>query len=395
MTSIPPCAPPIYYPVQNNPRGSASRYRRPPTVFDPVDFPPPYTSREPSLCGTLGSQEYQAIGYTLTPQGSEGVSWDENSGLETGYLEYEENIGGQGTPLVPENSVRSLDYVIEVGSDCERELGSTAALAVDEAIHGEETSLSMRGTRVHEVGGSDRDMQPYLQLFQESQDFLANQKVSTSSESDSPNDNVFTSTPSFEQRTTQQEPGTSRSEMLFMRADNRVGQRRHSCPQNEVYSARDEIYRSIVAANVNPWARRTMSERESRRSYDKLSPVWQRRPRANSIPFCTTLPDPLLMLHTGCQTACVAVGETSGDNTLGVRKPSESSADTVGCEEAGSLFRHFKERKTTRSKRHTRSKRPRNNPDHILERETGMETSSAVGAVAKKSYVGVCKETIL
>ena len=333
--------------------------------------------------------------YTLTPQGSEGVSLDEGSGLETGYQAYEGNIEGQGTSLVPDNSVRNLDYVIEVGSDCERELGSTAALAVDEAIQVEGTGLSMRRTQENEVGGSDRDVEPYLQLSHESQGLLSNQKVSASSESDSPSDNVFTSTPSFERGMTQQEPGTSRSEMLFMRADNRVGQRRHSCPQNEVYSARDEIYRSIIAPNVNPWARRTMSEQESRRSCDRLNPVWQRRLRANSIPFCTTLLDPLFSLHTRCQTACVAVGETSGDNTPGVWKPNESSADTVGSEEAGSLFRHFKERKATRSKRHRRSKRPRNNPDHILERETGKETSYAIGAVAKESCVGVCKETVL
>ena len=334
------------------------------------------------------------MGYTLSPQGSEGVSLDEGSGLETGFQEYDGNLEQQGTSLVPDNSVRSLDYVVEVGSVFERELGSTAALAVDEAIQVEGTGLSMRRTHENEVGG-DRDMEPYLQLSHESQGLLSNQKVSASSESDSPNDNVFTSTPSFERGTTQQEPAACRSEMLFMRADNRIGQRRHSCPQNEVYNGRDEIYRSIIAPNVNPWARRTMSEQESRRSCDRLNPVWQQRLRANSIPFCTTLPDPLFSLPTRCQTACVAVGETSGDNTRGVRKPNESSADTGGSEETGNLFRHFKERKTTRSKRHRRSKRPRNNPDHILERETGKENSYSVSAVAKENRVGVCKETVL
>ena len=112
------------------------------------------------------------MGYTLSPRGSEGVSLDEGSGLETGYQEYEGNLEEQGTSLVPDNSVRSLDYVVEVGSVCERELGSTAALAVDEAIQVEGTGLSMRRTQENEVGG-DRDMEPYLQLSHESQGLLS------------------------------------------------------------------------------------------------------------------------------------------------------------------------------------------------------------------------------
>ena len=371
--------------MQNNPGDPGPQCRRPPTVFDSVDFPPPYTSRAPSLSETL---DWEQISLEENAEGGTQFSGRQAQiPAENGYQTYEHPTEGRESEISAEfdrgNSVASRDHEVQHSGGVEGELGSPLGAAW--SIEGCVPDVS--SVRDDNFSGSlDVESGVYLQLPRGSQETELpddHEVASINSDSGSPNDDVFTSSSSLGEGAYPKEAGTSRSDTQFLESDR--GGRWDSCPHNcqqttsdEIYCAHNEIYTSVVPPNVNPWGR-TMSEQDAGASCGRASPQHAKF-RSNSIPCLPASQDRVLKLHKGCQTPDVIAGETSGEAEPADCEGDGSSAKrSASHEEPGGLFRHFKESNATRQGRHKRRKRPRNNPGHILEKETGKSKTIGKG----------------
>lgn len=403
---IPPCAPPVYYPVQNTPGDSEPRYRRPPTVFDPIDFPPPYTSRESSLAGRWHSGDSLNVDHTPQP-----MVWVGNAELDPGYQlsDWTTSQEGSGDLVQADDrdSIGCIDYIIEQGDGSERDLASTSEVTSScRAVVPEMGNLSgmhrAPPNSFDENDETERDV--YFQLACPRDNTTSHLGPPwASNDFENQRDNVFESTSSCDVTHRPESGAIQRDILPLTRNNDHVGQRlcrkyNRVTRSDEIYCPHNEIYRRVLAPNVNPWSPRRMSEENTGVSCPRTSVKAKRR--ANSIPPYLTITDHVT-LDNDCQSQSLAQGEISRDNIPGTCHEVTSSVDkTSSCaDEIGGLFRNFKESKATKSKHDKRRKRPRNNPGHILEKEMTISKDGASAKVGEGDAAEICqteyKETIL
>ena len=205
--------------------------------------------------------------------------------------------------------------------------------------------------------------------------------TSTESDSETAHDIVFTS----REACTFTSDGPGHDNTLLSQTDEQVGPRRHSWTAHiqarqsiNVYSAHDEIHHAHIAPNVNPWAR-SMSETETQGNAGNTRlPITKQR--SNSTPCCNA--DRVTKWSKECNSTMTCT-TASHDPT-----PATSS-----LQENRSLFRHFTESsRSTRTRPRTKRRRPRNNPDHILEhgssgyKEVNTQDSSGIETPTRAEY---------
>ena len=352
ISNLPPWAPPIYYPVPNTPRGTEFQCRRPPpTLFDSVDFPPPYTSREPSITGRYTSQGSLGMGYTLGRH--RGISWD-----RLGHSVF--RFFGQGTAgTVSEDS---FDYVdrTDVGI-----LGSSSGTS--------EGMLRDDGQIVFRRNGNIED-----EPLNQSQDALSSHireipSSSTESDSETLHDTVFASREACTATSSGHHFGHSRYNTAQNQIPEQIYQRRHSwasqiqaTQSSDVYSTHDEIHCAHIAPNINPWARSLSengAERNTRNTFFKQ--------RSNSTPCYGTDHSMKISNHNVSFTTEETHDRMNPEITETSQGNNPSSTSSFSQENRG-IFRHFTESngKSTRSRPCKKRRKPRNNPGHILDQDS-------------------------
>jgi hypothetical protein len=215
---------------------------------------------------------------------------------------------------------------------------------------------------------------------------------STESDSETPHDVVFTS-----RDVCPSTSGGPSRDILQNQITEHVFPRRHSwgsqiqaTQSSNIYSAHDEIHCARIALNVNPWAR-SLSENGSQRS--TRLPITKQR--SNSTPCYGT--DHFIKScnrnasHTrdeGHDRAGHELTETSQVNNL--------NASSSFPQENRSLFRHFAEAKSTRTRPCRKRRRPRNNPGHILEHDSsGYKDTQENSGIETESVGAEYRETTL
>jgi hypothetical protein len=379
ISNLPPWAPPVYYPVPSTPRGAGYQCgRQPPTLFDSVDFPPPYTSREPSIAGRRTSQGSIGMEYALDHH---RISWDRLGPSVFRFFR-------QGTArTVSEDSFDYIDRTVRV-------LGSSSGTS-EGVFHHDDTHGQVVFRRALAENIEDETLRQSQGAVSHVREMLPSS--STESDSETPHDNVFT----IRETCTITSDGYHGDTHLAS-ADEQAVARRHSwTPQiratrsSNVYSAHDEIYHAHIAPNVNPWAR-SMSENEAHGN-DRNTSLPVAKQRSNSTP---------------CYTAYHVTRECSNGNNVthttedhGRVSPEITEASEVdnptpsaACPHE-SLFRHFTESgKSTRSRPRKKRRRPRHNPGHILEHDSsGCKdvTTQASSAIDIESACTEYRETTL
>ena len=343
ISNLPPWAPPIYCPVPNTPREVGCGYeRQPPTVFDSVDFPPPYTSREPSIAGQLESRGSIGIDY---PQGHGRISWN-----RLGYSVF--RFFGQGAGTVSEDS---FDYIDRTDV---RILGSSSGTSEGVLHHHDMHEQSRPVLRRSLVEDAENEAVSHVREVIPS--------TSTESDSETPRD-VFTSN----EACTIISDDVSHNNLRRTRTNEHVGARRHSWTPHPVaqsscgYHPHDEIHNPHIPPNMNPWAR-SMSDNEANgNTGSQNGRLHMTKPRSNSTPCY-----PLDRVMKECDNAGHSPVNNDRTRTGSTEATQvDNSLSTATCVDGNrSLFRHFTESsKSSRNKPSKKRRRPRNNPGHILE----------------------------
>ncbi|XP_028402552.1 uncharacterized protein LOC114525419 [Dendronephthya gigantea] len=375
INNLPPWAPPIYYQVPTTPRGLSQYRRQPPTLFDSVDFPPPYTSREPSIAGRCESHGSLGVGFTMRQN---AISWGSFGNSIFRFF-------GQGAGTVSEDS---FDYIDRTDM---RDLGSSSGTSGGMLTH-ENNSPSHAPGRLENLEDEmlDESQEATLSSVQERLP-----SSSTDSDSETPHDTVFRSGREARELTLDRS-STGRGDInnRLARSNEHFGpcerpwmqQIRGTPSDSVVHCAHDEIHSDHVTINDKPWER-SLSENEAQWLSDTPSPITKKR--ANSTP-CYTMDN---VTKYGDDTTndyprqvSIATSETAdADN------PCLDRSD----ENRESLFRNFTEsNKPTRPRKKRR--RPRNNPGHILEQHPSLRKEIQDGSKIESDVACCdCKETTL
>lgn len=346
IENLPPWAPPIYHAVPPTHRGVGYQCRRPPpTLFDSVDFPPPYTSREPSIVGQHESQDTLEMEYTF---GHRGITWDR---LGPSIFRFFRQ-GRVGTV-----SDDSFDYI---GHSDVGVLASSSGTS-ERVLHHDNNPLRDVSRNLVENIEEEDLCQSQGALLHDRETLPSS---STESDSERPHDNVFMSRETLP--ITSDSLESRHSNPRLAQTNGEIIPRRHSwvahirnVHSGNVYSAHDEIRHAHIAPNMSPWAR-SMSENEAHENAGD---------RNISLPFTKRRSN-----STPCYTGYHVTKECDDDNSMTHAEGLDTVTGalhqnpTVVCPEGNhSLFRHFTESsKSTRMKTRKKRRRPRNNPGHIL-----------------------------
>ena len=375
--NLPPWAPPIYHSVPNTPRGVGHQYRRPPpTLFDSVDFPPPYTSREPSIAGRCQSHDSLEMEYTF---GHRGIPWD-RLGLGPSIFRFfrQNRIGRE--------SDDSFDCI---GHSDGRVLGSSSGTSDGVLLNDNDPPRDISRNLVQSTE---------YETFCQSQDCFSHQRdtlLSSSTESDSErqHDNVFISREILSTTSDGLHPSHSNPCLAQTHEENTA--RRHSwvavirtARSSDVYSAHDEIQCAHVAPNTNPWVRSMSGNEAHGYSGERNTSLHPTKQRSNSTPCYTG--DHVTII---CDNGNSLTDDEGLDRVAGALQNDHQNPSAVCPEENRSLFRNFTESsKSTGVKARKKRRRPRNNPGHILEHSVYKEFKPPNGS-AQETRQAAYRET--
>lgn len=373
--NLPPRAPPVYSHVRNTSRALGYHFRRPPPVlFDSIDFPPPYTSREPSIAGQRTSQG--SLEYTL---GHQEISWDALDPSAARFFT-------QGAV-----SEDSFDYIDRTD---DRVLGSSTGTSEGMLNHGNSHEVVMGGTSDSVNIDDDSLTQSHVAHLDR-----VLPSSSTDSDSETPHDAEFVS----REACTVTRGGLEQDYVNNHPAQTNV--RRHSwaprirsTQSSDVYSTIDEIYHARGLWNINPWSQ-SLSEVEPQRDTENRNLAARHlvaiKPRSNSSPCHMT--QECSIDDVDVAVACIEddlktiTRELNGTTQVDTLIPSPIEA-VESC--TGGLFRHFTESasKTPRSRIIKKRRRPRHNPGHILEHDSSGQKEVSAQDISNLGIDSSCTE---